>query len=45
MTDNDKNSLEKQKEVVYYEALVNAWITTRMEKISNCLLYRQLALD
>lgn len=32
MSNENKNSLDEQKGVAYYSALVNAWITTRMEK-------------
>ena len=37
MSDENKNSLNDQKEVAYYSALVNAWITTRMEKDKQLL--------
>ena len=37
MSDENKNSLEEQKGVAYYSALVNAWITTRMEKDKQLL--------
>lgn len=37
MSDENKKSLEEQKGVAYYSALVNAWITTRMEKDKQLL--------
>jgi hypothetical protein len=37
MTDNDKNSLDNQNKAAYYQALVNAWFTTRMEKDKQLL--------
>lgn len=34
---DEENSLDEQKSVTYYSALVNAWIATRMEKDKQLL--------
>lgn len=37
MTIENKKFLDEQKQVAYYSALVNAWVTTRMEKDTQLL--------